>query len=79
MDIQAEKNEIIKWLESLNDEGLIHGLAEWKRKVTEEYYNKNIVFPGAELAKKQLDEAEARIKNGQFTSHEDVLKITGKW
>lgn len=79
MDIQAEKIEIIKWLESLEDAGLIHGLAEWKRKVIEEYYNKNIVYPGAELAKKQLDEAEERIKKGVYTSHDEVVKMAKKW
>jgi hypothetical protein len=79
MNIESEKKEFIKWLESLSDEGLVHGLTEWKRKITEEYYMQNIVYPGPELAKKQLDEAAARVKSGQFTSHEEVIRLAKKW
>jgi len=67
---QTLKLELMEWLATLHDTGLIEELAKWKedhQKISIEQYNK------------ELDEANARIEAGDFISHEDLKKESASW
>lgn len=67
---QALKLELIEWLASVQDQGLIQELAKWKddhERVSLEEYNR------------ELDEADAAIDRGEFATQEDVEKRAKAW
>ncbi len=72
MNIQAEKTAVIKALEQTNDEALIKAIQqiiEYSIKRDEEYLG-----IGIDDYNKELDDAYARVKGGNFISHEDAVK-----
>jgi len=74
MDINAERLEIIKELNLINDisllravKNLIHYGLKTEGHISLEEYNR------------ELDEAEAEIERGDFISHEDLKEQMKKW
>ena len=77
MNIQDEKTAVIKALEQTNDEALIktiQQMIEYSIKRDEEYLG---VSP--DLYNQELDEAEARIKKGDYVLHKDAIKRIKSW
>jgi hypothetical protein len=74
MDISAEKELLIQEVKQINDISLLRalkymihfGMAKEGRISLEQY---NL----------ELDEAEARISNGEFFTQEEVEKMSKKW
>lgn len=70
MDIQTEKLQLIEWLVALKDQALIQELVKWKedhQHISVEQYNQ------------ELEDANTRIDNGQYVSHEEVVKESASW
>ena len=70
MDIQTEKLQLIEWLVALKDEALVQELVKWKedhQHISVEQYNQ------------ELADANARIDNGEYVSHEEVVKESASW
>ena len=70
MDIQTEKLQLIEWLVALKDEALVQELVKWKedhQHISVEQYNQ------------ELADANARIDNGEYVSHEEVVKESATW
>ena len=77
MDIQAEKNLLIKSLEQINDASLlkaIHSLIDYANQKDEEFLGESIEKYNTELSK-----AEAEVREGNFIAHEEAIKNLGKW
>jgi predicted transcriptional regulator len=77
MDIQAEKIAVIKALEQTNDEALIKAIQE----MIENAVKKDEEHLGTTLEEynKELDEAYAEVKRGQFVEHSEALKQIRAW
>lgn len=69
MSITLEKQEIIKWLDGLTDETIIHQLTALKVSIADD----------SELSlieKESIDKGLASINNGNIKSHEEVMHLT---
>jgi len=74
MDINAERSLIIKELEKIEDISLLRAL---KHMI---YYGlKNEGHISLEQYNRELDEAEARVKSGEFFTNEEVKNMAKKW
>lgn len=74
MDVNAEKLWIIRELEKVDDINLLKALKHMiyyaqhhEGRVSIEQYNK------------EIEEAEERIKGGEFFTHDDVTKMSKEW
>jgi predicted transcriptional regulator len=77
MNLQVEKQALIKALEQTNDEALIKAIqqmVEYAVQRDEEYLGVT-----AEQYNKELDEANARIERGDFVNHEEAIKQIEAW
>jgi hypothetical protein len=77
MDIQVEKTALIKALEQTSDEALIKAIQqmiEYSIKRDEEYLGVS-----ADDYDRELNEAEARIKKGNFVHHADAIRRIKSW
>jgi predicted transcriptional regulator len=77
MNIQAEKIALIRALEQTNDEALIktiQQMIEYSVKRDEEYLGIHV-----DEYNRELDEAEARIKKGDFVNHTEAIKRIKTW
>lgn len=70
MDINAERSLIIKELEQIKDISLLRAL-----KHMIHYAMKNEGRISVEQYNKELDEAEARVKQGEFFTQDQVEKM----
>lgn len=69
MSITSEKQEIIKWLDGLNDETIIHQLTALKVSISD--YTEL-----TETEKEAIDKSLASINNGNTKAHDDVMQLT---
>jgi len=75
MDIQVEKDMLMKRLQKVNDLSLIqaikhmvdYGLSGKEGRISIEQYNK------------EIDQANARMDAGKYISHDDVKKESASW
>lgn len=77
MNLQVEKQALIKALEQTNDEGLIRAIqqmVEYAAQRDEEYLGATL-----EQYNKELNEANARIEQGNFVDHEEAIKQIQAW
>ena len=77
MDIQSEKEALIKALSETNDEALIkaiHQMIEYSIKRDEEFLGISVDDYNRELL-----EAEKRIKDGNFVTHDEAVKRIKAW
>lgn len=74
MDINAERSQIIRELQQIEDISLLRAL-----KHMIHYGLKNEGHISIEQYNRELDEAEARVKGGEFFTHEEVKKMAKKW
>lgn len=74
MDINAERSLIIKELEQIKDISLLRAL-----KHMIHYALKNEGHISIEQYNQELDEAEARVNQGQFYTQDEVEKMAKKW
>jgi len=73
MNIKAEKLELIEMLAKTENEGILKKIRSIFTSATEE--------PRATIAQynKEIEAAEKRIKNGKYTSHDDLMREAKKW
>jgi len=67
---QALKLELMEWLATVHDQTLIKELAKWKEeheRISLEQYNK------------ELDEADAAIDRGEYSTQEEVERRSKSW
>ena len=77
MNIQSEKKALIKALEQTNDEALIKAIQqmiEYSMQRDEEFLGMSV-----DEYNRKLDEAEVRIKRGDFINHEEAVKRIQAW
>jgi hypothetical protein len=74
MDINAERSLIIKELEQIKDISLLRAL-----KHMIHYALKNEGHISIEQYNKELDEAEARVRQGEFYTQDEVEKMAKGW
>jgi hypothetical protein len=74
MDIQLERSLLIKEIEQINDSSLLQTLKvminyglEKEGRISKEQYNR------------ELEEAEKRVADGEFFTHEEVKEMAKKW
>ncbi len=75
MDIQAEIKWIQKELDNVKDETLleaIKNILKYRKKVSSERIS-------IEQYNKEVNEAIARVENGEFYTQEEAEKIMDKW
>ncbi len=70
MDVKAERSQIIKELQQVEDISLLRAL-----KHMIHYGLKNDGRISIEQYNRELDEAEARVKRGEFFTHKEVKKL----
>ncbi|HPH46530.1 MAG TPA: hypothetical protein PLJ60_02815 [Chryseolinea sp.] len=73
MDIQAEKLDLIKWLEGINDSNIIRQVSAL-RMSTEKVSTVKL----SKAEKEAIDEGLQSIKQGNYKSHKEVMEITHK-
>lgn len=67
---QLQKLELLEWLANIQDQNLINELTKWKDshyRISIDQYNR------------ELEEANSRIDEGEFVTHEDVKKESKSW
>lgn len=69
MSITTEKQEIIKWLDGLDDETVIHQLTALKVSISD-----NSELSASE--KTAIDKGLKSLKEGKTKSHEEVMNLT---
>ena len=77
MDLQTEKNQIIKSLEYINDAALltaIQNLIDFAKQKEEEFLGERI-----ENYNRELDKAEDEVNQGNFIAHESAIKKLKEW
>jgi len=74
MDINAERSLIIKQIQQVNDISFLRAL-----KHMIHYALKNEGRISIEQYNKELDEAELRVAQGEFYSHDEVEKMAKEW
>jgi hypothetical protein len=77
MNIESEKEALIRILEQTNDEALIkaiHQMIEYSIKRDEEYLGISV-----DDYNKELDAAEKRIQEGNFILHEQAISRIKSW
>lgn len=74
MDINAERSLIIKELQQVNDISLLRAV-----KHLIHYGLKNEGHISVEQYNRELDEAEARVKQGEYYTQDDVEKMAKGW
>ena len=74
MNIDTERALLIKELEQVEDISLLKAI-----KALLDYGLKNEAHTNIEQYNRELDEANARIASGNFTTQEDLEKETSKW
>jgi hypothetical protein len=74
MDINSERSLIIKELQQINDLSLLRAL-----KHMIHYALKNEGHISVDQYNRELDEAEARVKQGEFFTQDEVEKMAKKW
>ena len=65
-----QKLKLLEWLASIQDEGLLMELMEWKKehlRINQHQYNQ------------ELAEANTRIEAGEYASHSDVVRESETW
>jgi len=70
LDIQAEKYSVIEALTKVNDINLIQkvkDILKQENRISIEQYNK------------ELDEADAEIDRGEFTTHQELKREMKEW
>ena len=73
MDIEAEKSNLIKWLEGINDGKIIRQFSAL-RKSTETTAAEKL----SQAEKDAIDKGLQSIKDGKYKSNEEVKEITRK-
>ncbi|HIP47943.1 MAG TPA: hypothetical protein EYG92_03135 [Lutibacter sp.] len=76
MDLQADIKWISKELETVKDETLIEAFKNMLKYRTKKIQSERISI---EQYNKELDDAEARVENGEFYTQEEVEKMMEKW
>jgi len=74
MDIQAEKTELIRRLEKINDLSLIHAI---KHLVDYGLGRDKSISP--EQYTQELEEADAEIEKGEYFTHEEAVQQIRSW
>lgn len=74
MDVNAERARIIKELEQINDISLLRAL-----KYMIHYALKNEGHITIEQYNRELDEAEGRVKKGEFYTQDKVEEMSKEW
>jgi predicted transcriptional regulator len=74
MDIKSERALLIKELQQVEDLSLLRAI-----KAMLHYGLKSEGRISIEQYNRELDEAEAEIDRGEFTTHEDLKKQMGEW
>ena len=75
MDIQAEKNKLIEWLSSLNDQSIIEKLKMFKDNFSPASDWWETI---SDAERNSIDRGLADIKNGKTITHEEVMKRYGR-
>ncbi|MCF6347013.1 MAG: hypothetical protein L3J20_01775 [Flavobacteriaceae bacterium] len=77
MDLQAELKWIQKELETVKDPTLIEAFKNMLK------YRRNVIESSERISieqyNKEIDEADARIDNGEFYTQEEVEKMAKEW
>jgi hypothetical protein len=76
MDLQADIKWISKELKTVKDETLIEAFKNMLKYRTKKTQPERISI---EQYNKEIDEANARIDNGEFYTQEEAEKIMDKW
>jgi hypothetical protein len=80
MDVQAKRIELVKWILSVQEE-LLYKVSELKEKSSPEIVAYTVQEEPLTKSKyiKKVKDAEKRIDQGDFTSHEDLAKEMKDW
>ena len=74
MDINAERSLLIKEIKQVEDISLLQAI-----KAVLHYGLKNEGRISIEQYNRELDEAEERVRRGEFYTQEEVEKMSEKW
>ncbi len=74
MDINAERSLLIKEIKQVDDISLLQAI-----KAVLHYGLKNEGRISVEQYNRELDEAEARVRRGEFYTQKEVEKMSEKW
>ncbi|HMI64934.1 MAG TPA: hypothetical protein VK517_02795 [Cyclobacteriaceae bacterium] len=74
MDIKAERSLLIKEIKQVEDISLLQAI-----KAVLHYGLKNEGRISVEQYNRELDEAEARVRRGEFYTQAEVEKMSEKW